>query len=178
MTDLKKISAREALMNTLAELLRQKPFQKISVNELCKAAHVSRSAFYANFNDKYHLLSCCLERATEPLGSLIDSCPPREFLIYTLEQIQQAGRLFYHAFHSEFDEETMMILYRFFEQHLSDILNQKAAEGMIFPEPLHMVSSFYIGGLVITTLEWIRSGYRESKETVADCLCQLMKGLF
>lgn len=45
----RKVSAKTVLMETLERLLHKKPFQKISVNELCEAALVSRSAFYANY---------------------------------------------------------------------------------------------------------------------------------
>ena len=66
----RKTSAKIVLMETLEELLHKKPFQKISVNELCESALVSRSAFYANFEDKYHLLACCLGLPVQPLESV------------------------------------------------------------------------------------------------------------
>ena len=40
-----KPSARESLIHALIDLLHKKTFYKISVNELCAAAQVSRSAF-------------------------------------------------------------------------------------------------------------------------------------
>ena len=48
-----KPSARESLIHALINLLHKKTFYKISVNELCAAAQVSRSAFYSHFDDKY-----------------------------------------------------------------------------------------------------------------------------
>ena len=50
-----KPSARESLIHALIDLLHKKTFYKISVNELCAAAQVSRSAFYSHFDDKYDL---------------------------------------------------------------------------------------------------------------------------
>ena len=47
--------------NSLLTLLKGNPFNKITVNDVCTEALVSRSAFYANFKDKYDLLSFCLE---------------------------------------------------------------------------------------------------------------------
>lgn len=164
-------------MDTLARLLHKKPFQKISVNELCETAQVSRSAFYANFEDKYHLLSSCMENATGQIDSLINSASPNEVLIFILDQIQKEGRLFYNTFQSELDRGTMMVLYRFFEKHTADILAQKITQGAVIPEPSSVACSFYTGGLVITTLEWIRSGYKLPKEQVANCLSKLMKDI-
>ena len=178
MTDLKKASAKTALMDTLTNLLYKKTFQKISVNELCETSHVSRSSFYANFEDKYHLLASLLEATAEQIDALIESASPDQLLLFILDQIQKDGRLFYNAFHSELDKGTMMVLYHFFERHLSEILKQKTSQGIDFPKPLSITCSFYIGGLVTATLEWIRSGYKLPKEEIADCLSRLMTDVF
>ena len=70
MENTRKESAKTVLMNTLEQLLHIKPFQKISVNELCETALVSQSSFYANFEDKYHLLACCLESKSHGMISV------------------------------------------------------------------------------------------------------------
>ena len=41
--------ARDKLKNALKELLKTKPYEKITVTELCKQASVSRRTFYNNF---------------------------------------------------------------------------------------------------------------------------------
>ncbi len=90
----RKTSAKIVLMETLEELLHKKPFQKISVNELCESALVSRSAFYANFEDKYHLLACCLESKTQEANVLLETRSPEEFLTVILDFIQKNNRFF------------------------------------------------------------------------------------
>ena len=94
MINSRKIPARTALMNTLAELLHKKPFQKISVNELCETAQVSRSAFYANFEDKYHLFSCCLEAKGREMEKQMANHSPEEFLYVMLDFFQKENRFF------------------------------------------------------------------------------------
>ncbi len=89
-----KLSARDTLMDTLEQLLHKKSFQKISVNELCESAGVSRSAFYANFEDKYHLLACCLDSTTDRLKELMATYFPEEFFTVTLDFIQKRDRFF------------------------------------------------------------------------------------
>lgn len=177
MTDLKRTNVRDLLMYTLTELLHKKSFQKITVNELCECAHVSRSAFYANFEDKYHLLSCCLESTTGQLDAILASSGSDKLHIFALDFIQKNDRIFYNAFHSKLDDGTMTVLYRFFERHFKSILEQKISQGMVLPEPLNIVCSFYIGGLITATLIWIRSGYKAPKENVANCLSILLKDI-
>ncbi|MCD8131848.1 MAG: TetR/AcrR family transcriptional regulator [Lachnospiraceae bacterium] len=48
------------LMNALLELLKEKNFEEITVNELCDRALVGRGTFYKHFTDKYAFLSFVL----------------------------------------------------------------------------------------------------------------------
>lgn len=173
-----KTNAKKQLTAALIELLHKKAFQKISVNELCEAARVSRSAFYSNFENKYQLLAFCLESTTRGVDELLRFSTPEEFYCITLNAIQKEKRLFYNAFSAHLEEETMQILYQFFERHLSSVLQEKISRGAVFPEPLSVVSSFYIGGIVTATADWIKSGYQLSTETVAACLYQLTRDIF
>ena len=44
------------LRDTLISLLKEKPFEQITVTEICKEAETSRITFYAHYNDKYDLI--------------------------------------------------------------------------------------------------------------------------
>ena len=59
--DLRVIRTRKLLYNTLIKLLQKESIENLSVVEICKAAMVHRTTFYAYFEDKYHLLSCLIE---------------------------------------------------------------------------------------------------------------------
>lgn len=45
--------------NTLFSLLETKPFEKITVNEICKDCNYPRATFYNYFDDSYDLLNYC-----------------------------------------------------------------------------------------------------------------------
>lgn len=177
MTTNQKSSAKNTLMDVLEQLLHKKSFQKISVNELCEAAAVSRSTFYANFENKYDLLACCLESKSAEITVLAETLPPAQFFSLTLAFIQTNGRFFYKAFEANMDQETLSVLYAFFEKHLLAFLKEKAAKGQSLPEPLEVTAAFYIGGLTSTTLHWIKSNYKLPKETIASCQCRLLKDI-
>lgn len=53
------------LQKTLLSLLEKKPFEKINVTEICKAAEVSRITFYAHYSDKNALADDLFARYTE-----------------------------------------------------------------------------------------------------------------
>ena len=55
--DLRIKRSRKYLIEALFTLMKNKPFQKISVNDITQEAMVNRSTFYAHFTDKYDLFS-------------------------------------------------------------------------------------------------------------------------
>lgn len=48
-----------AFSGALMELLESKPFEKITVNEICDACNYPRATFYNYFDDSYDLLNYC-----------------------------------------------------------------------------------------------------------------------
>ena len=85
MEDKRITKTKQSLKQTLISLVSEKPFEQITVTELCKAASVSRITFYAHYSDKYELVDEVfqdmrakasrvfhrLERENNPLGSTI-----------------------------------------------------------------------------------------------------------
>ena len=51
--DLRIRKTYKALKDTFLELLSEKKFEDITVNELCERAMVRRATFYKHFADKY-----------------------------------------------------------------------------------------------------------------------------
>ena len=49
----------EAFSSKMFDLLSAKPFEEITVNELCEKANYPRATFYNYFDDKYDLLNYC-----------------------------------------------------------------------------------------------------------------------
>lgn len=177
MESTRKTSAKKELMDTLEQLLHKKAFQKISVNELCKCALVSRSAFYANFEDKYHLLSCCLESKTEEVNALIATHSPEEFLSVILDFIQTDHQFFYNTFGAQPEEEIRDILLGFFERQFMAFFKDLTEKGLILPCSAEIVSSFCVGGLTLSTLRWIKSNYKMPKEELAASQYSLLRAI-
>lgn len=50
-------STRKTLIKCMNKLVRENPFSKISIDNLCSMAHVSRRTFYRYFSDKYDILA-------------------------------------------------------------------------------------------------------------------------
>lgn len=56
MTDKRILKTKKALKSALIELVSEKPFDNISVTEICTLANTGRITFYTHYDDKYDLL--------------------------------------------------------------------------------------------------------------------------
>ncbi|MBQ9033106.1 MAG: TetR/AcrR family transcriptional regulator, partial [Lachnospiraceae bacterium] len=56
------IASQAAIAEALIELMKDKPYSRISVSEICKRAGVSRQTFYSLFASKDNVISFILER--------------------------------------------------------------------------------------------------------------------
>lgn len=66
---------KKALAESLKSIMRTSPFAKISVDEICEAAGVSRRNFYRHFPDKYELLNWIYDK--EFCSAIHGRCFPR-----------------------------------------------------------------------------------------------------
>lgn len=65
--DLRIRRTRKLLSTSLFDLMAEKDFSKISVNEICDKAMVHRATFYNHFKDKEDLLNYTLDEIQEAL---------------------------------------------------------------------------------------------------------------
>lgn len=49
------IHTKQALARALKELIREQPYEKISIQDICRRCGMSRKSFYYHFRDKYDL---------------------------------------------------------------------------------------------------------------------------
>jgi AcrR family transcriptional regulator len=61
-SDIRVLKTRNALSDALRCLLETRRFGKITINDICETARVSRATFYTHFVDKYDLLRFWLAR--------------------------------------------------------------------------------------------------------------------
>lgn len=72
MTDKRIIKTQRDIKQNFLTLLQTTPFQKVTVNQICTAALVSRSTFYEHFQDKYDLLGQLVNQYAKLYQELIE----------------------------------------------------------------------------------------------------------
>ena len=63
---------RQTLSHALIDLIQEKRYEAITVQDICDRANVGRSTFYAHYQDKDDLLASNFQQMMESLGSQIE----------------------------------------------------------------------------------------------------------
>ena len=58
---------RQLIMNTFIDLLAEKGFEKITINDIAECANINRGTVYLHYVDKFDLLDKCVETYVERL---------------------------------------------------------------------------------------------------------------
>ena len=94
------IDSRNRFANTLKELAAKKTLEKITTEEIVKAAGVSRQTFYKFFSDKYDLAFWCYQRDMAPVIQEYTDVKIsfHEMNVRMLEMLQQEKNFYRNVF--------------------------------------------------------------------------------
>lgn len=99
--DVRTLRTKRDLANALVELLREKNFDEVSVQEIVDRALIAKNTFYNNFSDKNDLLSYLFERmekeAVKTVMPLFEEHKPLKKLIILKKLIETCTDFFYQS---------------------------------------------------------------------------------
>jgi AcrR family transcriptional regulator len=143
--------------SAFAELLVEKPYEEILVQDILDRADIGRTTFYAHYFDKEDVLGSIVEQELELLTSQISHAAAKQRVVPSLE-------LFEHAYHSENQQFRALMRSRAGEflwealqaalcRAIESALSTLCAEKRSPPIPLPVVSQ-YLAGAFLTLLKW------------------------
>lgn len=173
--DRKKRYTRMVLQDSLIELMREKPINKITIKGLCENADLNRSTFYAHFSDQYELLKTIEEEtlswAKVAFENLVGSTSDEAETIKGLEGICQ-----YIADNSKhlqilmseqgdigFQKQLFRLVYQ-----LLGINPQANQNGDYDLKELSLI--FAVNGCVGLIQHWLKTGLRQSPQEIAGII--------
>ena len=153
--DLRVVKSHKALVTAMFSLLEKNSFTKITVNDLCTHALVSRSTFYTYFEDKYDLLRFCLNILIQKLFQHTKGLPTKKLLRHILVKIQENVSLFKHLLMDELDGEVVEIIRSLFHQYFEHFLLEHQVLPTTLSCPLEIVSMYYTSAITSVIMLWI-----------------------
>ena len=169
MTD-RREQQRARLAACFKELLRQYPFQKISVKMIAEKAGMSRSAFYKHFSDKYELLAFIAEDGVmRKVDVLLEEGMIDAGIELLFRSIVNDAAFFERAFavtgQNSFEKSFGAML----EQRLCRLLTESTVQ---LPLPslltLSNLARYYSMGLTQSIKAWLDSGRRDEVKDLIE----------
>ena len=172
----------------LVELLNQKPFEFITVKEICAQAGVNRSTFYLHYETIGDLLAETVDTAnrdflayfaqsSEGFVEMIASRPLNELMLVTPEFLTPYLRFVAEhkpVFHAAFIHPAAMRSedkFRSLYQYIFDPILERFS---VPPEKRKYMVQFYLQGIMAIIQAWVIGDCREEipeiAEIIADCV--------
>ena len=159
------------------ELVCKEAFDKLTVQDILDAADVSRSTFYRIFRDKYDLLDYFCESLILRIMSKVQE--PRKGSLWReiLNSIEQ-NKPFYIAIYQKDGHDTYeALMTREMSRRLGgDVMAEHGRTKLTREEELML--EFTVAGLTRVVRNWVKAGFPDSPEYVAEVSLQLVPELY
>lgn len=178
--DLRVVRTKKMLTKALKELLQEKSFDKITVNDVCDRALVHRATFYNHFNDKTDLLNFIFDEMQEEIYkntiNVADYSSAKQLYIDIIGKIldycienKDSLKLILKNSTNEFQTillENIKFGINYLLAKNKDIIQGNAE--------LEAVESFYTGGFSALCVELVLSNKKVDKNIVLSYLEKVM----
>lgn len=177
-TDRRSKRTQQLIGNALVELMLEKRYDTITVQDILDRADIGRSTFYAHYTDKEDLLMSQIGRVIRQLHEYTATMghtsaallPSLEFFRHVREH-----RRLIHAFVWGRGGELLM---KDFQAQVSNIVEQNLQSVMgseiICSLPLPVVANFVAGTLLMLLKWWFEHDLRSSPEEMDDMFQKLV----
>ncbi len=189
--DLRVVKTLQQIDQALLSLLKEIPFQKITVNLLCKTALINRSTFYKYYTDKYDLLDRYLDRILQEFQEHVNV----DFVITDPEQTDDE---FYQspfkaltAFLFTKKEEYLILWNASIERHpyneMADLIYTQILQKLLSAYPdlsqkqvyCELYAQLFSSNIMTLVRWWLTNTHTVSAEEVQKIMHENMKhGLF
>ena len=172
----------------ILSLLEKKPFEYVTISELCEEAGVNRSTFYLHYENTADLLKEATAYILDnfvsyfpidmkSITSKYENCDLRElnfinekYLHPYLSFIKENQRLFSAVLSQPTTFDSNAIFQRLFDNVFNPILDR-----FHYPrDEQHYVIMFYLNGITAIITEWLKDGCHKSMEDISsiihDCI--------
>lgn len=174
------VRSRRLIREAFLELLRRKPYEKITVTDIVALADINRSTFYAHYPDVRGLVeelvkdvldrSDALAREMDMTAFLADPMP---FLSALISYGQENAELYALLSRSDFAMRQM--------EQLKLTLIERATTSMDIPERIrtstafHIQMGFFIGGVMNIYVLWLQGNLKCNVEEITEQIALLIK---
>ena len=148
------------IADTMREIMKRKPIDKIRVTEICKAADIERPTFYYHFKDNYDLVSWMF--CKDAYGTDITSVASAAAGMNKMKQ----EILFYRRAYEDVSQNALWrYMMEYFVRRYTELVKEKLGADILDTQLAYSIR-FYCMGAVGMTQEWVLDDNITSADTV------------
>lgn len=141
---------RTLLFDALLELIQEKRWDKIRVQDLLDRTGLGRSTFYAHFDNKFGLLTAAIPSITLPIGTTGEDMPDLQPLFEHVEEMRPVLRPL-------LSQPLLGEITDVFHRQLAEAWCSHLAARGLEPEAASMTSQFLAGALMAVCRDWLNN---------------------
>ncbi len=166
---------RQLLHQALENLLEQKHFDKISVQDIADVATVNRVTFYDHYPDKFALLECLVGSRFQELltgrGIQFDCSSALKAIVLAVCD--------YLSGNARIDSDRQRQMEPYLEWAVIAVVRRMMLDGLRrhspqTPAPLEMIATTVSWAIYGAAQEWVRTPNRSSSEEIVDTIAMLV----
>lgn len=159
------------LADSIRDLMRTMPLDKISVKAITENCQTSRQTFYRNFRDKYDLVNWYFDQIVQKtIRQMGISLTLREGLKKKFDYMLEDKAFFMSVFTSQDYNNLLDYDYRCILNFYQDV----AASNGPVTEEIRFLLAFYCHGSMDMTAAWVHGGMTLAPDAMADRLTEAM----
>ena len=166
-----------ALEASLKELLKKKPFDKITIADLTDDCGISRMAFYYHFKDIYDLVEwACLEDARKALEEKKTYETWQQGFLQIFEAVRDNKPFVMNVYRCVHREQVERYLKPLVDNLLMGVVNEEAEGMTVREEDKEFIARVYSYIFVGLMLDWIKEDMKEEPEEIVEKLGTMVRG--
>ena len=168
-------STKEGIRNELAQLLRTKQLDEITVTELVEKCGISRQAFYYHFTDLYGVVDWALEQELKKLSGLRTEQWWKDLnqIVEVLYENRTVVLNIYRAYERSYVEYNLR---RWLKPSISAQVEAAAQRHTVTEDQKDFVAELCTQGMINMLLNWVDRGMRSRFTDRLDDLYAILDG--
>ncbi len=166
-----------AIVETLNEMLKKYPIDKITVKDLTEACGISRNTFYYHFHDIYDVLT---KSFLEEVDAILEAHGDDDSWEMTFEEglsfLYENKAAIDHLYKTMDRDSLTRFLNEVVYHNTRDVVEIETGKGVYKDKTISLAADFYKNALLGAILGWIDNDMKESPKELAHLYNSVFKG--
>lgn len=170
-------TTKRALAESLKNLLRKKPLDKVTILDIAEDCGINRMTFYYHFKDIYDLVEwICIEDAAKVINGKKTYDTWQQGFLQVFEAVQENKPFIMNVYHSVSREQVEAYLYKLAYDLLIGVVEEESAGMKVLESDKKFIADFFKYGFTGLMLDWIKNDMKEDPQRIIDRLSTLISG--